>query len=100
MTVDPGICGFPCVIEARTEDSRAVVIKIIGSECDQIKKLSEQLNRMTLQELFMPVNKNPAFVLAQKFGCHASCVIPVAVLKVAEVAMGMALPKEVRIKFG
>lgn len=98
-TVEPGICGFPCVIEARKEDPRTVSIKIFGSECNQIKKLAEQLSRMTLQELFMPVTRNPAFVLAQKSGCHASCVVPVAVLKAVEVAMEMALPRNVTINF-
>ena len=99
VTVEPGICGFPCVIEARKEDSRTVSIKIFGSECNQIKKLSKRLDRMTLQELFMPVTRNPAFLLAQKSGCHASCVVPVAVLKTVEVAMEMALPRNVTINF-
>lgn len=99
VTVEPGICGFPCVIETRKEDSRTVSIKISDSECNQIKKLSKRLDRMTLQELFMPVTRNPAFVLAQKSGCHASCVVPVAVLKAVEVAMEMALPRNVTINF-
>ena len=99
VTVDPGICGFPCVIEVRKETPRTVSIKISGSDCNQIKMLAEQLDRMTLQELFMPVTRNPAFALAQKLGCHASCVVPVAVLKAVEVAMEMALPKNATIKF-
>jgi len=99
VTVDPGICGFPCVIEVRKETPRAVSIKISGSDCNQIKLLAEQLDRMTLQELFMPMNRNPAFALAQKSGCHLPCVVPVAVLKAVEVAMEMAIPRNVTISF-
>ena len=47
----------------------------------------------------MPVTRNPVFLSAEHAGCHPSCPIPVAILKAAEVAMEMALPREVRIKF-
>jgi uncharacterized protein DUF6951 len=99
VNVDPGICGFPCVIQVRKDDARTVSIEISGSECKQIKKLAGQLKRMTMQELFLPVSKNSAFLFAQKFGCHPSCPVPVAVLKAVEVGMEMALPKQVRITF-
>ena len=45
------------------------------------------------------VSRNPVYLTAEKSGCHTSCVIPAAVLKAVEVAMGMALPREVRITF-
>ncbi len=99
VTVDPGICGFPCVIQVRKDDARTVSIEISGSECEQIKKLAGQLKRMTMQELFLPVSKNPAFLFAQKSGCHPSCPVPVAVLKAVEVGMEMELPRQVCINF-
>ena len=98
--MDPGICGFPCVIEVKKEARRSVSIAIRGSDCGQIKKMAKALTSMTLQELFMPATRNPAFTTAQKSGCHPSCVVPVAVLKTVEVAMEMALPKDVHISFG
>jgi hypothetical protein len=45
------------------------------------------------------MTKNPVYVSAQQAGCHSSCPVPVAVLKAVEVAMEMALPRDVRIKF-
>jgi hypothetical protein len=54
---------------------------------------------MSLKELFMPLTRNPVYIAAEKSGCHPSCAIPAAVIKAVEVALGMALPKEVRIKF-
>ena len=99
VRVDPGICGFPCTIKAQKLDNRTVTVEINGSECKQIKRLSTGLTGMSLKELFMPLSRNPVYTAAEKSGCHPSCAIPAAVIKAVEVALGMALPKEVRIKF-
>ena len=97
--MDPGICGFSCVIEAQKKGSRTVSVKITGSECKQILRLSGLVNKMTLRDLFAPISRNPVFSSVELAGCHLSCPVPVAVLKAAEVAMEMALPRDVRITF-
>ena len=99
VTVDPGICGFLCVIETWKESKGIVSLNIKGSECKQIQHLSTLLNKIALKELFGPLTRNPVYVSAQRAGCHPSCLVPVAVLKAAEVAMEMALPRDVVIKF-
>ncbi len=99
VRVDPGICGFPCTIKAQKLDNRTVTVEINDSECKQIKRLSTRLTEMSLKELFMPLSRNPVYIAAEKSGCHPSCAIPAAVIKAVEVALGMALPREVRIKF-
>ena len=99
VTVDPGICGFTCLIKASKTEARTVALEIAESECKQIQKLSEILNTITLKELFMPISRNPIFLSAQQANCHASCPIPLGAIKAVEVAFEMALPKDVRIKF-
>jgi hypothetical protein len=99
VAVDPGVCGFTCVIRAGLVDKRSVDIEIAESECQQIKKLAGRLETISLRELFMPLTLNPVYKAAQACGCHASCAIPSAVLKAAEVAMGMALARPVRFSF-
>lgn len=99
VTVNPGICGFPCVIKAEKMDSRMVALEISGSDCGQIKNLSERLGRISLKDIFAPISRNPVFTLTEKSGCHLSCPVPVAVIKAAEVAFGLALPREVHIRF-
>ena len=99
VTVDPGICGFPCVIKARKKDDRKVSLEISGSDCEQIQRLSGRLSTLTLKEIFAPLSRNPVYDAAEKSGCHLSCAVPVAVIKAAEVAMELALPREVHIKF-
>jgi hypothetical protein len=99
VNVNPGVCGFECVIKAWQHEVRMVKVVISESKCRHIQRMSEHLRQMTLNELFAPVPRNPAFVSATEAGCHTSCPVPVAVLKAAEVAMGMALPKDVHIHF-
>jgi len=98
-TVDPGICGFPCLITTRKLDDRTVSLKISGSDCNQIQLLAERLRAISMPELFAPVSRNPVYIAAERSGCHTSCVIPAAVLKVVEVAMEMALARDVHITF-
>lgn len=98
VTVEAGICGFACTIRARKTGKRSVTVEISDSECRQIKRLAENMTEMTLKELFLPLTRNPVTIAAEKSGCHPSCAIPSALLKAVEVAMDMALPKDVRIK--
>ena len=99
VTVDSGICGFHCLVEAWEKEKRQVRITISGSECKQIQRLSEKVKEMNLRDLFAPIGKNLAFSSAQAVGCHPSCPVPIAILKAVEVAMGMALPKDAVIRF-
>lgn len=99
VEAEPGVCGFTCFIEAKRKDSGHVSIKIMDSECKQIQHLSKTIKEIRLKELFEPITQNPVYVSAQRAGCHPSCPIPMAVLKAVEVAMDMALPREVLIRF-
>ncbi|MBW2489212.1 MAG: hypothetical protein JRE72_17475 [Deltaproteobacteria bacterium] len=99
MTVDPGICGFPCVIKARKAGKRMVSLEISGSDCEQIQRLAENLQAFSLKDIFLPLSRNPVYAAAEKSGCHLSCAIPVAVIKAAEVALDLALPRDVHIQF-
>ena len=98
-SVNAGVCGFTCRIEAWKIDKSAAGLEISESECQQIQRFSDLVSKLTLREIFMPVTRNPVYLAAQQSGCHASCPIPMAVLKTAEVAMEMALPREVSMRF-
>lgn len=99
VTAEPGICGFSCDVEARRTGPHTVSVKIKGSECEQAQRLSSLLEMLSMKDLFAPVTRNPIFLAAQEAGCHPSCPMPIAILKAAEVAMNMALPRGVLIKF-
>ena len=97
--IKPGICGFCACIQAEKADKNSVSIEITGSECKQIKRLAGYVQEVTLKDLFLPLTRNPVYIAAEKSGCHSSCIIPAAILKVSEVALRMALPSEVRITY-
>lgn len=99
VNVNPGVCGFECVINAWQTEARMVEIEIRESKCRHIQQMAEHLKELTMDELFSPVPRNPAFICATEASCHTSCPVPAAVLKAAEVAMEMALPKDVHVHF-
>jgi hypothetical protein len=98
-SVNAGICGFTCHIKAWRIDKSAVGLEISESECQQVQDFAELLTQLSLNELFMPVTRNPVYLAAENSGCHPSCPIPAAVLKAAEVAMEMALARDASIRF-
>jgi len=69
------------------------------SDCQQIRRFSERLQQLSLRDVFAPISRNPVYQAAEKTGCHPSCPIPPAVLKAAEVALEMALPRDAAIRF-
>jgi hypothetical protein len=97
VMVDPGICGFGCTILAWKEGKE--VTFDIQSECGQIKKLAADLGPVQMKDLFVPLTKSPFFLCAEKSKCHLACPIPSALVKTAEVVLGLALRKEVSIRF-
>lgn len=98
FVVDPGVCGFHATIKAQKIGRRVVKVKILGSQCKQIQHLSKRLGKILLKDVFQPITRNPVYIAAEKAGCHGSCVVPVAVIKAAEVALHMALPRDASIK--
>ncbi|UCE33647.1 MAG: hypothetical protein JSV40_10560 [Deltaproteobacteria bacterium] len=98
LIVDSGICGFRSVIEARKQGRDSVSITI-ESECEQICELNNILGSMALTDILTAAGRNPAFARAEESRCHASCPVPVAILKCAEVELGLALPRDVSITF-
>lgn len=98
VLVEPGVCGFTGSIEVRRYKRWSVFIDI-NSKCGQIKKMALQLDKISMREVFLPTAQNPVFSAANHAGCHPSCPFPVAVLKAAEVAMELALQRDVRIVF-
>lgn len=97
VRVDPGICGFICSINAWKEEK--TVRFDIQSECEQIKKISSEIGPMKMRDLFVPLTQNLIFMSAEKAKCHLACPIPSALMKSAEVVLGLALPKDVHIQF-
>ncbi len=98
LKVEPGICGFSCEVQASQVARDKVKIEVKDSQCAQIKKLQGEISILEMKDIFVPPHKNNVFIMAAKARCHASCLVPVAILKAAEVALGLALPKDAKIE--
>ena len=99
VIVHPGICGFSALLEAVGSDG---VVKLqIESECECIKKLAEVLTEVSLQDLMEAqlFTENKVYKNAAKCVRHQSCPIPCAIMKTVEAELGLALKKDVTIKF-
>ena len=99
ISVEPGVCGFSCQVEAWQENKHKAIIKITGSQCKLTQKLAENLKEISLRDIFAPHTRNPVFKAAELAGCHLTCPVPVAALKAAEVALELALPRKACISF-
>ncbi len=97
--MQPGSCGFSCRVEARRRDKRQAIIEIGDSQCELIHELARNLKQVTLKDLFAPHTRNPVYKAAETAGCHLACPVPVAILKAAEVALQLALPRESSMVF-
>jgi hypothetical protein len=99
VLVNPGICGFDTVIEAVS--SSGVVKLQIKSECEDIKKLAKTLTEVSSQDLrdAKSFTENGIYKNAAKCIRHFSCPIPCAIMKAIEAELGLALKKNVTIKF-
>lgn len=96
--IDPGICGFHTSVIAEAESMRKVKLTI-ETDCDQITKAAEELTEMDMLEE-LKAGLGHGHVYGVLSGCvrHVTCPVGSGILKAAEAAAGLALPKDVTIK--
>jgi len=97
-TIDAGICGFHTVVEAEVGDDYQVKLKI-DSDCKHIQKLAEDLKEVNaFNEISFRRGSPEILAKGAQYCSHASCPVPVGIIKTVEVAAGLALPQIVMIK--
>jgi hypothetical protein len=67
----------------------------IESACSRVQAYAAQVKTLdAFQELLRkPLAQSMPVLLAAEHGLHTTCLVPLAVLKAAEAAAGLALPK-------
>jgi hypothetical protein len=96
--VDVGVCRFTCDIKAYLMNGK--VRCILESECPCVMEFNQRLGDVDpCTALKMPYCDNDIYTLASNILSHSTCPIPIAVIKCVEVASGMALARDVFIKF-
>lgn len=97
--IESGICGFNSVLRAHRIERKSVGIAI-KSDCGQVAAFGDLLQKLNVDDVIRtPLNKNGVYEKAGKCNLHASCPVPCGVIKAAEVELGLALMKDVRIIF-
>lgn len=96
--VSPGACGLVSRIKATSPDGMNVVVEI-ESECPRLQAYAAQA--LTLDAYQELLSKSLAQTLpvqmAAEHHLHTTCLVPLAVLKAAEAAAGLALPRDASI---
>jgi hypothetical protein len=96
--VEAGVCRFGCYISAYLIDGR--VRFEIESDCPNVGKFNDALGYVEpFSALKMPYCENKIFEIAGENLSHATCPLPIAIIKCVEVASGLALARDVSIKF-
>lgn len=97
--VEAGVCGFITEIEASSEDSQNVRLKI-KTDCEKIQKLSGKIPELdAFNEIKDGFEGELYKVVRQELkGCCAGCAVPAGLFKSMQAAAMVALPKDVEIK--
>lgn len=93
-----GICGFTVSATAECEEADHVALKI-DSDCPNYRKVAEVLHEVdAFHELFGDRSESQIWKVCARHSPHASCPVPIGLLKLVEVAAGLALPQTVSIE--
>ena len=81
------------------QDGDRVILEI-ESECPMVNDLAENLKELDMMDcLVTPITENPVMVAAGESIKHASCPVPLAIIKAAEACCDMAVKKDVNLTY-
>ena len=98
VVVAPGPCGFKTEIEVARTAKRKVTVTIT-SDCETITSLGQALSVIDHGDSLQPRESSYVHAQAAACGLHTACPVPIAILKAIEVEAGLAVPRDVSIRF-
>jgi len=98
VVVEAGICGFSITVEVVRLSARKVRVSV-ASECDIVREMNNQLGELEWQDALKPLADSPVYKSAFEHIKHPACPVLVAIGKAIEVEVGVALPRDVVIRF-
>lgn len=99
--IDSGICGHITHVSASSTDDYQVALDIV-SDCPDIQKLAQDPDLAevnALEEISFRQGEPSILTKGRQHCAHGSCPVPAGIIKVVEVEAGLALPKDVTIRF-
>jgi hypothetical protein len=98
VIVNAGNCGFSVTITVEKGEDKKVRVSL-DTECEMVTEMLEDISLLDMRALFSKHFANPVYRSADKYLKHAACPVPCAILKAAEVELGLCLPEDVTIRF-
>jgi hypothetical protein len=98
LAINPGACGLSTVVEVVKGDGKNFRVKI-SSECEMVEKLGEKLKVLVMMDAFKKILDNPVYRDGSSCLKHVSCPVPCGILKALEVEAGLAVPRDVTMRF-
>ena len=99
IIVEPGACGFMCLIEAEKKESYVASVRL-ESKCEKIRKFAEEVEAVDFMHVIKgTLSENPIVQAAGRCKMHHSCVIPCAVTKAVEAELGMAVKRNTTLTY-
>lgn len=101
VTVESGVCGFKTTIIVQSEDMQNVKLSIV-SDCPHIARGAMSLSEVdAFTELFgKKLHETAVYKAISPHLPHVTCPVYAGILKAAENAAGLALPRDACIRFG
>ncbi|OQY48769.1 MAG: hypothetical protein B6240_04290 [Desulfobacteraceae bacterium 4572_87] len=97
--IESGICGLETEVSACKIQKKTAIIAI-WSNCEQVIALGHQLHRIDTRDVIKSrINKNTVYEKAGKCGLHSGCPVLCGVINAAEIELGLASMKDVKIIF-
>jgi hypothetical protein len=98
VKINAGICGFVTTIRADSEDLQMAELEIV-TDCPNLKRLEKELKEVdAFKECFAKVGDGEIYNMCRKYGKHAACPVPCAIIKAVEVSCQLALPKNISME--
>ena len=98
--IKSGICGFTIDATADCQDGRHAKISIV-TDCPNWRKIAAELQEVDVfEELFQKKLEGQVYRIFARYSPHVSCPGPSGLLKLIEVAAGLALPQTVSMDIG
>lgn len=98
LEINSGACGFISTVEVRRINGKDFSV-CIRSDCGMIAELGEKLKELSMMGCFTRILDNAVYKEASCCVKHVSCPVPSGVLKAVEVEAGLAVAKDVTMKF-
>ena len=97
--ISAGVCGFNTVVEATPDRKNPYQIHLtIDSECESVNKLASKIADVDAFREIAYRREPQVLALAPQCLKHPACPVPSGIIKAIEVAAGLALPTEAKIK--